>query len=56
MLGTWGGSGQRVMNTYVGWGQKQKRLLARREVGIENEAEEKACVHIPGEVQKSLAE
>ena len=27
-----------------------------REGGIENEAEEKVCVHIPGEVQKSLAE
>lgn len=52
------------MNTSVGTGSerglKQRQFIGkgrkRREVRIENEAEEKACVHTSGEARKSQAE
>lgn len=34
----------------------ERRLKQRREIGLENEAEAKACVQTPGEAGKSLAE
>lgn len=56
MPGTRGVSVQRVRTNMCVVLGAERRLKQRREIGLENEAEAKACVQTPGEAGKSLAE
>lgn len=56
MPGTRGVSVQRVRTNMCVVLGAERRLKQRREIGLENEAETKACVQTPGEARKSLAE